>query len=51
MTVAKNLDQEFDDKWEKVKANYPPDPAMEVAVAYASCMDLIKELEKITKRN
>ena len=46
-----DLAEEFDRKWEEAKSEYPPDPALEETVkANLNLMQMIRELEKITKR-
>ena len=42
---------EYEEKWQRVKHQYPPDPAMEETIkAKLDLMQMVRELEKITKR-
>jgi len=49
--MDRDLGAEYDERWEQVKHLYPPDPALEAAFERSgSLLDMIRELERITKR-
>ncbi len=51
MNLNDKFAREYDKQWEQVKDQYTPDPATQLALrSTAGIMELIAELEKITKR-